>query len=200
MPEIIPAILASNFQELKEHIGLVVSRYPSVQIDMCDGEFVQSVSWPYDEIRSGESHNVDTILGEEEGLPYWDLLNFEFDLMVKNAHKQFEFFTRLGPKRIIFHIEAEYTNEIEKSEFKEFLESIDPYIRDTIEIGLAINTTTDIEMLKPFIIYADFVQCMGIEHIGQQGEPFDERVLLHIRSLREMYPELILSVDGAVNT
>ena len=40
---------------------------------------------------------------------------------------------------------------------------------------------------------------MGIEHIGAQGEPFDERVLSQIKSLRVLYPELIISVDGSVN-
>ena len=40
---------------------------------------------------------------------------------------------------------------------------------------------------------------MGIEHPGSQAEPFDERVLSQIKSLREKYEELIISVDGSVN-
>ena len=128
-------------------------------------------------------------------MPFWDSIDYEFDLMVKNAHEQFEFFVRLGAKRIIFHIEAE--GEI--ATFKEFLEGLDMYTRDNVQIGIALNTTTPIEILSPVILSVDFVQCMGIEHIGTQGEPFDDRVLTQVSSLRETYPELIISVDGSVN-
>jgi ribulose-phosphate 3-epimerase len=79
------------------------------------------------------------------------------------------------------------------------LESLDPYFKDNLEIGIAINTTTDIKKLEPFINFVDFVQCMGIEKIGYQDEPFDERVLKQIKDLRLKYPELKISVDGSVN-
>ena len=45
----------------------------------------------------------------------------------------------------------------------------------------------------------DFVQFMGIENIGYQGEPFDERVFEKIRELRERFPDTIISVDGGVS-
>ena len=144
-----------------------------------------------------EELNTDAILkiiNEEEGLPFWEEFDFEFDLMVLNAHKQFDFFTRLGAKKIVFHLEAET-----ETSFKEFLESLDPYYKDNVEIGIAINTTTDISKLEPFINLVDYVQCMGIEHDGFQGEPFDERSLGQIKDLRSKYPELKISVDGAVD-
>jgi len=40
---------------------------------------------------------------------------------------------------------------------------------------------------------------MGIEHIGFQGEPFNEKVIEQIKNLKEKYPDLIISVDGSVN-
>ena len=73
------------------------------------------------------------------------------------------------------------------------------YTRENVEIGVALNTTTPIETIKPIISKVDFIQCMGIEKIGYQGEPFDERVLEQISELRKIYPELIISVDGSVN-
>ena len=190
MTEIIPAILVEDFQELRENLARVAGVTNIVQIDVCDGKFVPSTSWPV-----GASESVDAILNEEEGLPYWDSIDFEFDLMIINAHEQFDFFIRLGAKRIVFHIEA----ESDKNKFKEFLEAIDMYTRESVEIGVAINTTTPIDELSGIIQSVDFVQCMGIEHIGKQGEPFDERSLGQIKALREKYPELIISVDGSVN-
>jgi ribulose-phosphate 3-epimerase len=190
--EIIPAVLAKDFNELREHIARVMSVTRIIQIDVCDGRFVDSTSWP---MSPYDRESCERILAEEEGLPYWDSLDFEFDLMVRNAHEQFDFFVRLGAKRIVFHLEAE-TN---KEEFKEFLEGLDMYTKENLDIGLAINTTTPTEALAPFISHVDFVQCMGIEHIGHQGEPFDEKVLPQISALRKMYPELTISVDGSVN-
>jgi ribulose-phosphate 3-epimerase len=191
MIEITPAILVKDFSELSEKLSKFVNITNLVQIDICDGNFVPSVSWP---MQQKDSQGVERILNEEEGMPFWDSLDFEFDLMVKDAHKQFDFFSRIGAKNIIFHLEAE--NE---SEFKEFLESLDPYLKDNISIGIAINTNTDINKLSPFINYIDFVQCMGISNIGFQGEPFDEKALEQIKNIKEKYPEIKISIDGAVN-
>jgi len=191
MTEITPAVLVKDFDELKEKLSKFVNNTKMVQIDFCDGKFVPSVTWP---MGRNDAESVDAILNEEDGLPFWEQLDFEFDLMVLNAHKQFDFFTRLGAKKIIFHLEAETEDS-----FKEFLESLDPYFKDNIGIGIAINTTTDIKKLEPFINLVDFVQCMGIERIGFQGEPFDERVLGQVKSLRLKYPELEIVVDAAVN-
>lgn len=191
MTEIIPSVLVKDFGELNEKLAKFVNIAKVVQIDICDGVFVPSVTWPLGSVNQA---SVERILDEEEGLPFWNDLDFEFDLMVLNAHKQFDFFMKLGAKRIIFHLEAETEDS-----FKEFLESMDPYFKDNIEIGISINTTTDIEKLEPFINYIDFVQCMGIARVGFQGEPFDERVLKQIKDLRLKYPELKISVDGSVN-
>lgn len=191
MTEITPAILVKDFNELNEKLAKFVNITNLVQIDICDGRFVPNTSWP---MHQRDRENIQSVLNEEQGLPFWEQLDFEFDLMVINAHKQFDFFTRLGPKRIIFHLEAETEDD-----FKEFLESLDPYIKDNIEIGLALNTTTHIDKLQPFINHVDFIQCMGIERIGFQGEPFDEKVLIQIKDLRKKYPEIKISVDGSVN-
>lgn len=191
MTEITPAILVKDFDELKEKLAKFVNITNLVQIDICDGKFTPHSSWP---MQRSDEQSVQNILNEEEGMPFWDSMDFEFDLMVINAHKQFEFFTRLGTKRIIFHLEAET-----ESNFKEFLESLDPYFKDNIEIGLAINTKTNISKLDPFINYVDFIQCMGIESIGSQGEPFDEKALDQIKNLHAKFPEMKISVDGGVS-
>jgi ribulose-phosphate 3-epimerase len=191
MTEVIPAVLAKDINDLRQKIANVVNVSHIVQIDMCDGKFVSSSSWP---MQRGDMESTAIILDEEEGMPYWENLDFEFDLMVKDAIKQFDFFVRLGAKRIIFHLEAE-----DEKELKDFIDSIDLYTRENLDIGIAINTTTPIEKLFPFINSIDFVQCMGIEHIGFQGEAFDTRVLSQIKELKNKYPDLIISVDGSVN-
>ena len=45
----------------------------------------------------------------------------------------------------------------------------------------------------------NWVQCMGIEKIGFQAQPYDARVLENIKKIKEMYPSVLVSVDGGVN-
>jgi pentose-5-phosphate-3-epimerase len=73
MTEVIPAILAKNFEELREKISRVVSISRFVQIDICDGVFVPSISWP---MQPSDEESTSLILGEEEGLPYWGFFRF----------------------------------------------------------------------------------------------------------------------------
>ncbi len=115
--------------------------------------------------------------------------------MVANAVENFDIYMKLGPRRIIFHLEA--VGEVE--EFKNFLEGIDSYMRDVVEIGVALDALTPVENIFPIVNNVDFIQVMGIDHEGVQGEEFDEKALGHIRQLREKFSDLIISVDGGVN-
>ena len=194
MIDVIPAVLSQNYEDLKNKIALVRGIVPVVQIDLCDGIFVQNKTWPF--TTGGASDlNFQKILNEEEGMPFWEDIDFELDLMVADAVENFDVYTKLSPKRVVFHLEAVGNLE----DFKHFLEGMDVYVRDAIQIGLAINTTTPVEQIFPLINHVDFVQCMGIEKIGFQGQDFDERVLAQIKALKEKFPDLIISVDGGVN-
>ena len=194
--EIIPAILPKNYEDLKNKIALVRGIVPVVQIDICDGVFVKNMSWPFE-----KSHDVSldqhfrAILNEQEGMPFWEDIDFELDLMTSDAVANFDIYSKLGPRRIIFHLEA--VGDLE--EFRDFLSGMDIYIRDVIAIGVALNPDTSVDKIIPLINYLDFVQCMGIAEIGFQGQPFDEKCLDHIKTLKEKYPDLSISVDGGVN-
>lgn len=193
--EIVPAILVRSFNELKDKLSFVSHLSGVVHVDFCDGHFVTAETWPYTYGGFEEDIHVLHILNEEEGMPYWDTMDFEFDLMVKNPHLVLDNFIKLGAKKIIFHIESVK----DTGEFLEFIEGLDMYTRENTQLGMAINTTTDVSLIKPFLIHMDFVQCMGIAHIGRQGEPFDERVFDQIKKIREMDPEILIAVDGSVN-
>jgi len=194
MIEIIPAILSKNYEDLKNKIALVRGIVPIVQIDICDGIFVQNKTWPFS-TGGADDMNFHRILNEEEGMPFWEDIDFELDLMVADSVENFDIYTKLSPKRIVFHIEA--VGDLE--EFKNFIEGMDVYIRDSIQIGIAINITTPVEQIFSLVNHVDFVQCMGIEKVGFQGQDFDKRVLNQIKALRKEFPDLIISVDGGVN-
>ena len=115
--------------------------------------------------------------------------------MVADAVENFDIYMKLGSRRIIFHLEAVGNLE----EFKNFLEGIDNYVRDVIEIGVAINPTTPVEQIFPLVSDIDFVQCMGNDGIGHHGMPLDEEVYKKIQTLRKKYHDLPIAVDIGVN-
>ncbi len=201
MAEIIPAILTKTYDDLKNKIALVRGVVPIVQIDICDGVYTQNYTWPFRstgadrDILELDFHAQD-ILGEREGLPFWEDIEFELDLMVIDAVENFDFYMKFGPKRVVFHLEAQRDLE----SFRDFLEGMDMYIRETIQIGVAIKPSTPIENIFPIVPHVDFVQCMGIEKVGFQGQDFDERVLNNVEDLRKEFSEVVISVDGGVNS
>ncbi len=195
MIEIIPAILPKNYEDLKNKLALIRGHVPLAQIDICDGVFVKNATWPFS-TGGADDFNFQAILNEREGMPFWEDIDFELDLMVIDAVQNFDIYTKLGPKRVIFHLDA--VGDVE--EFKHFLEGIDIYIRDSIEVGVAISTHTKVESIFTLVNNVDFVQVMGIEHVGFQGQDFSKKCLDHIKALKEKFPDLIISVDGGVST
>ena len=138
------------------------------------------------------------LLGEDMGLPEWEKINYEVDLMVSVPDRDaFEWITA-GASRIIIHIEShpEVKGIIARIRREFGRPSESP---SAPEIGIAVDNDTPIEQIYEFIPEVEFVQLMGIAKIGYQSQPFDERVLDRIRTLRKKFPELIISIDGAVN-
>ncbi|MFA6000288.1 MAG: hypothetical protein WC783_04940 [Candidatus Paceibacterota bacterium] len=193
MSEIIPAILPKHYEDLKNKISLVRNFVPVVQIDICDGVFVPSRTWPYESSSTDPYFN--RILNEEEGLPFWEDIDFELDLMVVDAVENFDLYNKLGAKRLIFHIEA--IKDLES--FRDFLEGIDPYMREVVEIGVAINPSTALEKLYTLVPQIDFIQCMGNDKLGFHGVELEEKVYDRIKVLRKKYFDLPIAVDIGVN-
>lgn len=195
MVEIIPAIMPTSFADLEEKLSFVAGLTPLVQIDVMDGRLTSKKTWPY--ILAEQDKNFGSILREEEGFPFWNDVDFEADLMVKEPEKVWRDWVTVGAKRIIFHIES----IVDPKSFLEVVRKSSVAKESPLytEIGLALNVNTPDEKLFPFIEQIDFVQFMGIVEIGFQGNPFDERDFAKIEDLRNRYPELIISVDGGVN-
>lgn len=194
MCEIIPAIIPKDFYDLQEKMSLVRRLVPIIQIDILDGKLTPDPSWPY----NGKNENdFQDIVREKKGFPHWEGMDFEADLMVSDPFKIWQDWFNAGAKRIIFHIESKTNWPLLIEEFKKH--SVGKDLPFYTELGFAINIDTPNEALAPFAASADFIQCMGIEHIGFQGEPFDERVIEKIKQIKNLYPEIPISVDGGVS-
>lgn len=189
MSEIIPAIMPENFDELQDSVTAVVGAVQTVQVDIMDGKFVEGKTWPFDR---HEEANFLAIVREEDGMPCWDDVDYELDLMIQHPDENFEQWIALGPKRIIVHIES-------LKDPLRALEEMQQY-REYIQIGLSFDDEYDLEKLDQYIALIDFFQVMGIDDIGAQGQPLSERALDNVASLRARYPKMPISVDGSVNT
>ncbi|MEK7539524.1 MAG: hypothetical protein AAB595_02725 [Patescibacteria group bacterium] len=194
MAEIIPAILEKSFSEIKNKLTALREMTRCAHIDICDGVAVPSLTWPF---TSGgfKDYDFNKIMNEEEGMPFWEDFDFEFDLMVAEAVENFNLYMKLGPKRIIFHPDA--GGDVEK--FEHFLEGLDMYLRDNVEIGIAFKPNDDLSIVSRLSHQADFLHCMGSDKVGFQGETFSEKALENIKFLKKNLPGMIISVDIGIN-
>lgn len=183
--EIIPAILPKNFTEIEEKVPLVVGVSNIVQIDICDGKFVPTTTWPYWK----PDPNFEKILKEERGMPEWEKINFEFDLMVENPNEdEGRKWLSAGAERIVLHLES-----------SKDLKPIVDLLSGLVEIGIAINQSTDIKELEKYIDRIQYIQVMGIRKPGFQGQKFELNTLNRIKEIKRVYPNLKIQVDGGVS-
>jgi ribulose-phosphate 3-epimerase len=187
--EIIPAILPLDFAELEEKIGLVKDAVKTVQIDVCDGQFTPQPSWPYRK----HDDSFEKIVHEDQGLPGWDKLNFEIDLMANKPEDRVEAWVSAGATRIILHVESK--GDVGKAI---------AMLKGRVEVGLALNIDTPIsEIGNPKLGIVEgsvqFIQLMGIDHIGFQGQEFDAKVIDKIKEIKKMCPDYPVSIDGGVS-
>lgn len=182
---IIPAILPRDWKEIEEKAALVSGLAPKVQIDICDGKYVPSVTWPYKK----RDENYDAILREEKGMPEWESIDYEFDLMIKDpVENDIRNWLSAGAARIVLHADSS--------------PDLMPCMNVThglAEIGLALNIQTPIEVIEKYKEKISYVQLMGITKVGFQGQAFDQRVLIKIKEIKARYPEMIVQIDGGVS-
>ena len=195
MTEVIPAIMPKTWKNLEETVKLVSPYVSNVQLDLMDGKFVPEKTWPY---FSYQDSDFAALLSESSGLPEWDKVDYEIDLMSSAPESDVFDWIKAGAKRIVLHFES--SKEIPKLIKEIRAEYGSPRENPSApEIGVSALNDTQISLWEDIIPLVDFVQLMGIRRIGYQGEPFDERVLERIKILKAKYPELVLSVDGAVS-
>jgi len=172
MIEIIPAIIPKFFQEIEEKIKLVEPYVDWVQLDVMDGKFVNNSTWT----NPNDLKSLNTNL------------NLEVHLMINNPEEAIDDWIESGVKRIIIHYES-------TDKHKEIIEKVK---RAGLEIGLAINPETSIEVIDEFYKDIDLVLIMSVNP-GFGNQDFLNESVDKIRQLRERYKNVNIEVDGGVN-
>ncbi len=193
--KIIPAILPEAFPNIVKAIEQISDGASTVQIDFVDGNFAPGRTWFFNRKDEG---NLERIRTEEIGMPHWEDINYELDLMVNNPLDRMDDFIALGPSKIVFHVEA-FSKKEDEEKLIAYFENLPEMVRTMISFGMAIGNDTVPATLAPYIPYIKSIQCMGIAQVGSQGQPFDPRVFDQIKKVKELYPDMIITVDGAVS-
>jgi ribulose-phosphate 3-epimerase len=173
---IVPAVIPESAEAVLRFAD-TLSFSSEFHLDLVDGQFVPSMSWPYEP--SGAASEVGYRL---------DVFTLEVDLMVADPLRAAEEWIAAGADMLVFHIET-----IPLQSFVRFAE------RTNVSLGVSCHGKTPLDELMEYIPFADYVQLMGIAEIGAQGQPFDEAVLTKIQALKVAYPDLSITIDGSVN-
>lgn len=173
MAHILPAILAQTSDEFFSKVFVFDGIAPVLHIDVMDGNFVPNTTWF--EAIALNAHRFQSKL--------------ELHLMVEDPQdivQQCEEIDSIA--RIIWHIEA-------PTDHLEVLRSVRHSGR---QAGIAINPSSKLETLSPFVDLVDEVLVMGSEP-GFSGKPLETRALDRAQELHTHHPELILGFDIGVN-
>ena len=182
--EIIPAILPKDFAEIEEKTELITGLAKVVQVDVCDGKLTPLSTWPYKK----HDENFEAILREEKGMPGWEKIDYEFDLMISEpTEDDARKWLSAGAARIVLHEESS----------KDLTPAI-AILSGLVEIGLALDVSTPLDVIEKYKDKISYVQLMGIRKIGFQGQDFDQTVLDRLKTVKEKYPDLKIQIDGGV--
>ena len=190
MSFVVPAVLPSSREDLYQKLALF-TRIPSVdriQIDVVDGKFAAPISWPY-----SAPMELRNMVARGDTLPEIDHIAYEIDLMCFDVLHAVDDWLALGVSRLTFHAES-------ATDLPRLLASARTrHENGLISFGCALNTVSNLALIESCIDQIEYVQFMGIERIGRQGQPFDPRVLEKVGTFSAQHPDIAIQVDGGVS-
>ncbi|MDD4322639.1 MAG: ribulose-phosphate 3-epimerase [Dehalococcoidales bacterium] len=168
--KIVPAILTESQSDLVSMLSTAKTFTDWVQIDLMDGCFVPSSS-----ISTQELAEIKPDIG------------WEAHLMVNNPEAVLEHIKNAGAKRVIFHYEStgDQQGVIEKARSLQ------------LEVGIALNPDTPVEVLQNLVAKIDCVLLMTV-YPGFYGAKFIPEVMDKLKLFRAKYPAIEIGIDGGV--
>ena len=169
--KVIPALLATDANSLFALLCKAEQITDYVQIDVMDGIFVPTRSFPPETISE---------------LPL--SVSFELHLMVQYPHLLMNTIAHPRLRRVICHAEA----DVDHGAFAAELTA------KGLDAGLAVNSETPLPALLPLV--APFALLLFLTvHPGRYGSPFLPDVLEKVARARELFPDKEIAVDGGVS-
>ena len=170
--KILPALLFPNYNQLIGRYHESISIFDEVHIDFADGDFVDNLL--------PDVPSISALSGQT---------SIEAHLMVQKPQSWVEQALQDERfKRIIIHAEAE-------AEFETLLVEIRQKNR---RAGVALNPSTPIEVIDPYVQYLDQVLVLLVEP-GFNGSPFIGNAVSKIEEIKKKYPLLTVEADGGMS-
>jgi len=169
--KIVPAVLAENYDDFVSRLRQAESFTDYIQVDLMDGTFVPSLSFPGEKLK-----NIKTSI------------DFEIHLMVKHPAAYMSGIDNPNLKKVIFHFESDVKH----------LDFIEQMRKRGIDIGLAIKPETEIEEFKSIAENVNTLMFLTVDPCCY-GNPFKSEVMEKIGKARHMFKDKILSADGGVS-
>ena len=169
--KIVPAILADNTEDFLMRLRQAESFSDYVQVDLMDGIFVPSRSFPEETINDITSP-----------------LAFELHLMVKNPSTFMSRIDNPQLKKVLFHFESDV----------EHLNFVSQLRQRGIAPGLAVRPETEIEQFSRVADRVDTLLFLTVDPCCY-GRPFRPEVLKKIERARHMFKDKTIAADGGVS-
>jgi len=170
--KIIPAILAEKFEDGLRMLKQAESFAHYVQIDLIDGIFVPSKSFPAEQI-----------------IDLHTPLSFEIHLMVRDPLALMGGVSNPQLKKVMFHFESDVNH----------LDFINQMKKRGITPGLAIKPETPIDRFRSISEQVDTLLFLTVNP-GYYGSPFQYHVLKKIEEARRIFPNKLISADGGISS
>lgn len=169
--KVIPAILAERENDFFYLIRQAEAFTDYVQIDIMDGFFVPSRSFPVSAL-----NRLNTSL------------DLEIHLMVKHPSAFMIQVEHRHVRKVIYHVESSV----------EHLDFIGQMKKRGIATGLAVKPGTPAQDYQGLIRDVDSLLFMTVDP-GYYGSPFKPAVLDTIKMTRTHFPDIVIGVDGGVS-
>lgn len=175
MYNVVPGILNIKKDDVFNNINKVIKYSKLIQIDVCDGMYVSSITWTPD---------------KNTNLPKIDNIDYELDLMVLDTIKYIKIAADIGVCNVIIH--SNNQEEIIKA------------IEIARGLNLKVGLTSSIDNIRSFVSHIDYIQIMGIDNIGKQGQRVRDDLIKDIIECEYVCSissnkNIYIQVDGGMN-
>ncbi len=173
MFDVIPGIFEKEWAGFSEKVALVAPYTSWIHADVLDGTMMEGVTV--------------TDFGKLPELKdAYTNLSFEAHLMVANPEKYITPLVDAGFSRLIAHVESNDPRRfLATAKFEE------------VDVGLAIDGTTELVEIEPFLEEIAFVVVLSAE-AGAPDRPFLPEAVEKVKLLRQNYPDLVIEVIGGI--
>jgi len=169
--KIVPAILAEHENDFFSLVKQAEAFTGYVQIDIMDGIFVPSRSFPVSALNRLKTS-----------------IDFEIHLMVKHPSAFMIQVAHLRLKKVIYHFESDVKH-------RDFINQLK---KRGIASGLAIKPDTPLEAFSRIAGHVDTLLFMTVDP-GYYGSPFKPAVLKKIQETRLRFHDTVIAADGGVS-